>query len=84
LNVAMLFLIFLPVATATIGWVAATATDRLRSVDLAQRSQDSTTVAKATAPHAERSKRRTTRRSLLCAAVAVVVFMSIALFFQAR
>jgi|GEM_PF-2689894 len=83
-NVAMLFLMFLPVATATIGWVAATATDRFRSVDLAQRNQDSTNMTKATAGPADGSQSRTTRRLLLRAAVVVVVVMAVALFFQAR
>jgi hypothetical protein len=39
-NVAMLFLVSLPLATATIGWVAATATARFRYGDLSQRSHD--------------------------------------------
>jgi len=83
-NVAMLFLIFLPVATAAIGWVAATATARFRSVDLAQRNNDSTSTTKAAAHPAEGSQSRTTGRLLLRAAVVVVVVMAVALFFQAR
>ena len=46
-NVAMLFLLFLPLATAAIGWVAATAIARFRSVDLAEQNPDSMSTPKA-------------------------------------
>ena len=83
-NVAMLFLIFLPLATATIGWVAATATARLCSVDLAQRTHDSMRTPKAARRVAEGSQSRNIGRSLLRTAVVVVVVVAVALFFQAR
>ncbi len=83
-NVAMLFLIFLPLATATVGWVAATATARLRSADLAQRIHDSMNTPKAAGRVVESSQRRNIGRVLLPAAVAVVVVMAVALFFQVR
>ncbi len=82
-NVAVLFLIFLPLAMAAIGWVAATATARIRSVDLA-RNHDSTSTQKAAGRVAEGSQGRTIGRLLLSAAVVVVVVMAVALFFQAR
>ena len=83
-NVAMLYLIFLPLATATIGWVAATATTRLRSVDLAQRIHDSMSTPKAAGRVAEGRQSRTIGRLLLRATVVVVVVMAVALFFEAR
>ena len=83
-NVAMLFLIFLPLATAAIGWVAATATARLRSVDLAQRIPDSKSTPKAAGRVTEGSQSRSRGRLLLGGAVVVVVVMAVALFFQAR
>ncbi len=83
-NVAMLFLIFLPLAMAAIGWVAATATARIRSVDLARRNHDSTSTPKAAGRAAEGSQGRTIGRLLLSAAAVVVVVMAVALFFQAR
>ncbi len=55
-NVAMLFLMFLPLATATIGWVAATATARFRYVDLAQRNHDSMSTPKAAGRVAEEAR----------------------------
>ena len=83
-NVAMLFLMFLPLATAAIGWVAATATTRIRSVDLAQRNHDSTSTTKAASRPADGSQTRTNGRLLVRAAVLVVVVMAVALFFEAR
>ena len=83
-NVAMLFLMFLPLATATIGWVAATATARLRYVDLAQRNHDSMSTPKAAGRAAEASQSRTIGFLLPRAAVAVAVVMAVTLFFLAR
>ncbi len=83
-HVAMLFLISLPFATATIGWVAATATARIRSVDLAQRNFDSMSTPKAAGRAANGSQSRTTGRLLVRAAVAVAVVMAVALLFLAR
>jgi len=83
-NVAMLFLIFLPSATATIGWVAATATARLGIVDPAQRSHDSMNTPKAARQVAEGTQGRSTGRLLLLLAVVVVVVMGVAFFFEAR
>ena len=83
-NVAMLFLMFLPLATTTIGWVVVTANARFRSVDLARRNHDSMSTPKAAGRVAEGSQSRTIGRLLLRAAVVVVVVMAVALFFQAR
>jgi hypothetical protein len=81
---AMLFLIFLPLATAAIGWVAATATARLRSVDLAQRIPGSTRMPKATGRATERRPRRSLGRWLLPTAMVIVIVMAVAIFFEAR
>jgi len=83
-NVAMLFLIFLPMATAAVGWVAATAIARLRFVAPAQRNHDSMSTPKAAGQVAEGSQSRSTGRLLLLLAVAVVGVMAMALFFEAR
>ena len=83
-NVALLFLMFLPLATATIGWVAATATARLRLADPAQRSHDSMSTPKAAGQVGEGSESRSTKRLLLLLTVVVVVVMAVAFFFEAR
>ena len=83
-NVAMLFLIFLPLATATIGWVAATATARLRFVDPTQRSHESMSTPKAARQASEGRQSRSTGRPLLVVSVVAVVVMAVALFFEAR
>ena len=83
-NVAMLFLIFLPFATAAVGWVAATATARFRSVDLARRDHDSMSTPKAGGRAADGGQSRNIGHLLLGAAVVVVVVMAVALFFEAR
>ena len=83
-NVAMLFLIFLPLAMGAIGWVASTATVRIRPVGVARRSLHTTSTPKAAGRTAEASKGRSIGRPLLSAAVVVVVAMAVALFFQAR
>jgi hypothetical protein len=83
-NVAMLFLIFLPLATTAVGWVAATAIGRLRFVDPAQRSQQSMSPPKAAGQAAEEGQSRSTGRLLLLLAVVVVVVMTVALVFAAR
>jgi hypothetical protein len=81
-SMAMLFLLFLPLATATIGWVAATATARFRCVDLSRRNWMST--PKAAGRAIEGNQSRTTGRVLLGATVVLVVVMVVALFFQIR
>ena len=83
-NVAMLFLMFLPAATATIGWVAATATVRLRSVQLSGRTHDSISTPKTVGRVGEQSQTRSIGRLLLLAALVLVVVMAVALFFQVR
>jgi hypothetical protein len=82
-NVAMLFLIFLPLATATIGWVAATATARFRLVNLTQRNCDSMNTPEFVGRAAERSEGRTIA-PLLHVAVVVAVIMAAVLFVLAR
>jgi hypothetical protein len=83
-NVAMLFLILLPLATTAVGWVAATAIARLSFVDPAQRSHDSMSTPKAAGEVAEGSQSRSTGSLLLLLAVVVVVVIAVALFFEAR
>lgn len=83
-NVSMLFLIFLPLATTAVGWVAATAFARLRFVDPAQRSHDSMSMPKTAGQVTEGSKSRSTGHLLLLLAVVVVVATAAALFFEAR
>jgi hypothetical protein len=83
-NVAMLFLLFLPLATATVGWVAATATARFRSVDLARQSDGSMSTPKAVGGVAERSPSGTVGRVLLRSAVVLVVVLVVALVVEAR
>ncbi len=82
-NVAMLFLIFLPLATAAIGWVAATATARLRTAGLAHRISDSMRT-QAVGRAAEGSHGRDIRPLLLGTAAVVVVAMAVAVFIEAR
>ncbi len=83
-NVTMLFLIFLPLATATIGWVAATAIARLRSVDLARQGRDSRAMPQPTGRATEEIHGRGTGRVLRNAAMVLVVVVAVALLFQAR
>ena len=82
-NVAMLFLVFLPLATAAVGWVAATATTRFRSVNLARRDHGSMGTRNA-AGRRFGGQSRNIGHLLLGAAVVVVVVMAVALFFEAR
>ena len=83
-NVAMTYLLSLPLAATAIGWVAATATARIRTMNLAQLNLGpmSTTKAAGRAPDARES--RTTDRTLRRVAIVVVVVMAITLFFLAR
>ena len=83
-NVAMLFLVFLPLAMAAIGWVAATATARMRSVGLTLRNHASTSTPKTARRAAEGSRSRTIGPWLLGSAVVVMVVMAVAFFFEAR
>ena len=83
-NVAMLYLIGLPLATATIGWVGATATTRLRSVDLTRRNNDSLSTPKAAGRVPEESQIRSSGGLVLRAGVVVAVLIAVALFLQAK
>jgi hypothetical protein len=83
-NVAMLFLIFLPLATAAIGWVAATATARLRSVELTQRILDSRSAPKTNARVAKGRQSKDFGRLVLRAAVVAAAVIAVALIFQVR
>ena len=83
-NVAMLFLLFLPVATATIGWVAATATARVRSGALAPRSYHPVNTSKTAGRAADKSPIRTNGRLLLGLAAVVVTVTAVAFFLEAR
>jgi hypothetical protein len=81
---AMLFLVFLPLATATIGWIAATATDRFRSVRLARRNDDATSAPALAGRVVVGAKSRSVGPLLLRAAVVVVIVMAAALLYLAR
>jgi hypothetical protein len=83
-NVALLFLLFLPLATATIGWVAATATARIRYVDPAPQNHDSMSAPTVTGQAGNGSQNRAIGLLLVRAAVAVAVVMAVTLFFLAR
>ncbi len=83
-NVAMLFLIFLPLATAAVGWVAATATARFRSLDLARRDHGSMSTPKTAGRTADGGQSRNIAHLLLGVGAVVVVVMAVALFFEAR
>ena len=82
-NVAMLFLLFLPLATATIGWVAATAAARFRSVNLAGRPPDSMSTPTAGRVAGTRQS-RLTGRFLLCGLLAMVVIVAVTVVLEAR
>jgi hypothetical protein len=82
-NVAMLFLISLPLAMTAIGWVAATATARIRPVGMTHQNHDSMSTTKAVGPAADGSQTRTTGQLLLRVAVVMVVIMVVMLFFLA-
>ena len=77
--VAMTYLMLLPLATATIGWAAATATIRVRHAQLAQLNRDPLGTAKTEGKLAERTRSRANRP--LRAAVVVVVVLAIAIIF---
>jgi hypothetical protein len=79
-NVALLFLIALPLATTAIGWVAATATARFRSAELAQPNRGSMSMPEVAGHAAEASESRTIG-PLLCVAVVGAVIMAGVLFF---
>jgi hypothetical protein len=83
-NVAVLFLISLPLMTAGIGWVAATATSRIRYGALVRANHDSTRPWKVAGRTAEGRQSRTKRLVLLRATAAVVVVMAVIAFFLAR
>jgi hypothetical protein len=83
-NVAMLFLISLPLATATIGWVAATATASLRYRALAQQNQDSMSTPEVPGRVGEENQGRTNGLLLRRVAVAAAVVMAVTLFLLAR
>jgi hypothetical protein len=82
-NVAVLFLLFLPWATATVGWVAATSTARIRNMHLAQRNHNSMSMSKADGTTSIRSQSRTIRPSPRVG-VAVAVVIVIMLLFLAK
>ena len=83
-NVAMLFLISLPLATATVGWVAATVTARLRYGDLVLRNHDSTRTTKATGRGGKNTLRQSFGHVTHHAAVVVAVIVAVALFILVR
>jgi hypothetical protein len=83
-NVAILFLISLPLVMTALGWVAATATARLRYVDFARRDLDSTSTLKVGGPAAYRSDRRMTGPPLVRGVVVVAVVVALVLFVQVR
>ena len=82
--VAMLFLVFAPLATTTIGWIAATATDRFRSANLARRNHDAFGATQAAGGAAAGDHGRSIGHLLLRGVVVAVVVMAAALLFLAR
>ena len=82
-NLTSLDLMLIPLATATIGWAAATATFRIRYVDLARADHDSmnTPMGQTSCPKETGAETWTpTRRT----AVAAAVVLAAAFFFLAR
>ena len=82
--VAMLFLVFAPLATTTIGWIAATATDRFRSANLARQNHDALEATQAAGGAAAGDHSRSIGHLLLRGVVVAVVVMAAALLFLAR
>jgi hypothetical protein len=76
-NVAMLFLISLPLATAAIGWVAATVTARVAYGDLVEANDGSLSAAGG-------NQSRSFGLLLLLAALAVAAITAVTLFFLVR
>jgi hypothetical protein len=83
-NLTSLDLMLIPLATATVGWAAATATFRIRNADRAPRNHDSIMPLNGPGRVAEGNRSRTIGLFLLPAAVAVAVVMAAALLFLAR
>ena len=83
-NVAMTYLLSLPLAVAAIGWVAATATARIRSVRLAPLKPDPISPTKAIGSTPDVYENRITGGTLRRVAVVVVVVVAVTLFVLAR
>ena len=83
-GVAMQYLISVPLAMATIGWVAATATARFRYVGVVHRNHDSMGTPKVPGLVAEVSQRRTIGLLVLRAAGAVAAVLAVTLILLAR
>ncbi|MHB8680756.1 MAG: hypothetical protein ACYDA2_01515 [Acidimicrobiales bacterium] len=80
-NVAKLYLVFLPLATAAIGWVAATATGRLRYGTVAHRGSGSMGASNAVESAAEGSSSRTTGPGVLLPIAAAAIVVAFTLLF---
>jgi len=78
-NLTSLTLMLIPLATATIGWAAATATFRIRHVDVAQQNHDSINMPNGSGRATEGNWSRT----MLRVAVAAGVVLAAALMFLA-
>ncbi len=83
-NVAMTYLLSLPLAAAAIGWVAATATARVRSVNVARLDPDPMSSTKGANRASDGCELRTTERTLRRVAIVVAVVIAITLFLLAR
>jgi hypothetical protein len=83
-NVAMLFLIGLPLATTAFGWIAATATARIRSVSLAQRNTVAMSTPQAAGRVVDTARGRTTGSTLRLVAVVAGLVLVVGVFLQAR
>jgi hypothetical protein len=83
LKEAMLFLFFLPLATASIGWVSATLASRVRLAGIPERMRNSTSI-KASGRAIGRMQERSVRPSVPRAALVAVVVMAAALVFLAK
>ncbi len=83
-NVAMTYLLSLPLAATAVGWVAATATARIRSLNFAQLNLGPMTMTKASGRAPDARESRTTGRTLRRVAIVAVVIVAITFVFLAR
>jgi len=83
-DVAMTYLLSLPLAAAAIGWVAATATARIRSVSFAKLNPDPMGTTEVAGPAHHARKNRVSGRTLGLVMVVFGVIMAITLFIEAR
>ena len=83
-NVAMQYLLSVPLAMATIGWVAATATARLRYAGLARRNHDSMGTPKVAGRVVEGAGGGSSGLVLFRVGMAMAAVLAVTLFFLVR